>query len=126
MRGRESRLKRKPGALHQSTALLQSDTRIKKLFETYYSSDARTFLEVLGIIYEKGVDDVATALLKLESISPMDMSADKVKVICDKISENKNSIMKTGTDRLSQKSKSTLGQYDKLRQLQSKEERMVV
>ena len=28
----------------------------------------------------------------------MDMSADKVKVICDKISENKNSIMKTGTD----------------------------
>jgi hypothetical protein len=45
-------LKRKPGALHQSTALLQSDTRIKKLFETYYSSDARTFLEVLEIIYE--------------------------------------------------------------------------
>ena len=119
-------LKRKPGALHQSTALLQSDTRIKKLFETYYSSDARTFLEVLEIIYKKGVDDVATALLKLESLSPMDMSADKVKVICDKISENKNSIMKTGTDRLSQKSKSTLGQYDKLRQLQSKEERMVV
>ena len=97
-----------------------------KLFETYYSSDARTFLEVLEIIYKKGVDDVATALLKLESLSPMDMSADKVKVICDKISENKNSIMKTGTDRLSQKSKSTLGQYDKLRQLQSKEERMVV
>lgn len=88
-----------------------------------------TFLDnskVLEIIYEKGVDEVATALLKLESLSPMDMSADKVKVICDKISENKNSIMKTGTDRLSQKSKSTLGQYDRLCQLQSKEERMVV
>lgn len=119
-------LKRKPGALHQSTALLQSDTRIKKIFETYYSSDAKTFLDVLEIIYEKGVGDVETALLKLESLSPMDMSADKVKVICDKINENKNSITKTGTDRLSQKSKSTLGQYDKLRQLQNTEERMAV
>lgn len=80
----------------------------------------------MEIIYEKGVSEVENALLKLESLSPMDKSADKVKVICDKINENKSSIMKTGTDRLSQKSKNTLGQYDKLRQLQNEKERMVV
>ena len=115
-------LKRKPGALRQSTALLQSDTRIKNIFETYYSSDARTFLEVLEIIYEKGVDEVEYALQELGHLSPMDMSADKVKVICDRIHADKNPSEKPGTDRLSRKSKKTLGQYDRLRQLQKENE----
>lgn len=119
-------LKRKPGALHQSTALLQSDTTIKKIYDTYYSSDAKTFLDVLEIIYEKGTVAVAASLKQLEALSPMDMSADKVRVICDKNKELDNSIKKTGTDRLSKKSKSTLAQYDKLRKLQNDDERMVV
>ena len=119
-------LKRKPGALHQSTALLQADTRIKKIYETYYSREAKTFLDVLEIINEKGVNAVENALLELCRLSPKDMSADKVRVICDKIKEDRNPMTKTGTDRLSRKSKSTLGQYDKLRELQNTEERMAV
>lgn len=118
-------LKRKPGALHQSTALLQSDTQIKNIYEKYYNKDAKTFLEVLDLIYEYGVPPVTEALYKLEKISPFDMSADKVALICAKREESlKQTNIKT--DRLSEKSKSTLSQYDRLRMIQNESERKVV
>ncbi len=110
-------LKRKPGALHQSSALLQSDARIKKIFDDYYTNDPKTFLDVLEIINEKGVEKVLAGIRKLLIISPRDLSADKVRVICDEI--NKEPVMTNpGTDRLSMKSKATLAQYDQLRQVQ--------
>lgn len=118
-------LKRKPGALHQSTALLQSDTLIKNIYEKYYSKDTKTFLEVLDLIYEYGVTPVTEALYKLENLSPLDMSADKVALICAKKEETlKQTNIKT--DRLSEKSKSTLSQYDRLRMIQNESERKVV
>lgn len=118
-------LKRKPGALHQSTALLQSDTQIKNIYEKYYSKETKTFLEVLDLIYEYGVTAVTEALYKLEKISPFDMSADKVTLICTKKEETlKQTNMKT--DRLSEKSKRTLSQYDRLRMVQNETERKVV
>lgn len=118
-------LKRKPGALHQSTALLQMDTTVKTIYEKYYSKDAKTFLEVLDVIYEYGETAVSEALYKLESISPFDMSADKVALICAKKEETlKQANLKV--DHLSKKSKSTLPQYDRLRKLQSEAERQVV
>ena len=118
-------LKRKPGALHQSTALLQSDTMVKNIYETYYNKDPKTFLDVLDVIYEYGVSAVSEALYKLESISPLDMSADKVALICAKKEEtSKQSNVKI--DRLSEKSKRTLSQYDRLRMIQNESERKVV
>lgn len=118
-------LKRKPGALHQSTALLQADTQVKNIYEKYYSKDTKAFLEILDVIYEYGALAVTEALYKLETISPLDMSADKVALICAKKDEiAKQSNIKT--DRLSEKSKSTLSQYDRLRMIQSKSERKVV
>ena len=118
-------LKRKPGALHQSTALLQSDTLVKNIYEKYYSKDTKTFLEVLDVIYEYGALAVSEALCKLESISPLDMNADKVALICAKKEESlKQSNIKT--DRLSEKSKNTLSQYDRLRMIQNRSERKVV
>ena len=118
-------LKRKPGALHQSTALLQSDTQIKNIYEKYYSNDVKTFLEVLDVIYEYGVAAVSEALGKIEKISPFDMSADKIALICAKKEEDaKQTNIKT--DRLSEKSKTTLSQYDRLRKVQNQSERKVV
>lgn len=118
-------LKKKPGALHQSTALLQSDTTIKNIYEKYYSKETKTFLEVLDVIYEYDVFAVSEALRKLEQISPLDMSADKVALICAK----KEEILKQAnvkTDHLSEKSKRTLSQYDHLRKIQNGSERQVV
>ena len=118
-------LKRKPGALHQSTALLQSDTLVKNIYEKYYSKDPKTFLEVLDVIYEYGAATVSEALCKLEKISPFDMSSDKAALICAKKEEAlKQTNIKT--DRLSEKSKTTLAQYDRLRKVQNQTERKVV
>ncbi len=118
-------LKRKPGALHQSTALLQSDAMVKEIYDDYYSSDPKTFLDVLEIIKEKGAGPVMEGIRQLAVLSPRDLSAEKVKLICDKIDEE-NSPDTPGTDRLSEKSKETLSQYDKLRRLQNDSERVAV
>lgn len=99
-----------------STALLQSDTVVKQIYDTYYTQDARTFLEVLEVIYELGADSVLQALKRMERLSPKDMSAQKVRVIC----ENTQSLtlQSPGSDHLSEKAKSTLSQYDLLRRMQ--------
>ena len=120
-------LKRKPGALPQSTALLQADTRIQKIYENYYSNDARTFLDVLEIIKEKGLDAVEPAVLRLAVISPRDMNADKVRTLCKEPEEPETAANEPpGTDHLSIRSQQTLSQYDRLRQLQDRGERMAV
>jgi hypothetical protein len=112
-------LHKKPGALRGSTALLQADTQIKYIYEHYYSQDAKTFLQVLEIIFEKGTDVVTEALKELELLSPMDMSADKVRVICEHNQEKKNCITVSYTDHLTEKSRNTLSIYDRLAALQS-------
>lgn len=111
-------LKRKPGALHQSTALLQADTMIKNIYELYYTKEPQKFLEVLEIIKEIGPEKVMDALKELSVLSPYDLNAQKVRLICDK--NNENCISVTGTDRLSEKSRETLKDYDILRDLQSR------
>ena len=94
-------------------------------YERHYSKDTNTFLEVLAVIYEYGVTTVSEALCKLEKLSPFDMSADKVSLICAKKEESlKQTNIKT--DRLSEKSKTTLSQYDRLRSIQNPPERKVV
>ena len=113
-------LHKKPGALQGSTALLQADTKIKYIYENYYINDAKTFLQILEIIYEKGTDEVAYALKKLEQLSPMDMSSDKVKVIIEHRQEKENETTISCTDHLTEKARSTLSAYDGLAKLQSK------
>ena len=79
----------------------------------------------VSVIYEYGADTVSEALCRLEKLSPFDMSADKVALICAKKEESlKQTNIKK--DRLSEKSKTTLSQYDRLRSIQNKAERKVV
>ena len=107
------------------SVLHQSDTMVKNIYEKYYSKDTKTFLEVLDVIYEYGVSAVSEALCRLEKLSPFEMSADKVSLICAKKEESlKQTNIKT--DRLSEKSKTTLSQYDRLRLIQNQSERKVV
>ena len=114
-------LKRKPGALPGSTALLQSDTAVKYIYETYYTNSAKDFLEVLELIREKGADAVQAALKHMERLSPKDMSAQKVRMICRGMEAelHEEASQVPGADRLSVKAKSTLSQYDLLRKLQT-------
>ena len=113
-------LKRKPGALPQSTALLQADTTVKNIYEKYYSKDPKTFLQILELIHTAGAGPVEEALKELLEISPLDLSADKVQAIyrrkeAEKENEN-NSIIREACSQLGEKIKGTLVQYDRLRE----------
>ena len=112
-------LYKKPGALTHSTAMLKADTKIQTIYMRYYSKDAKVFLDVLAIIYEKGIDAVALALEKLERISPLDMGAEKVLTICDHQADTKNR-EKEYTDHLSIKARESLSCYNQLVLLQKK------
>ena len=73
----------------------------------------------MEVIYEKGIDAVTQALKELELLSPMDMSADKVRVICEHKQAQKNPIPVSYTDHLTEKSRNILSIYDRLAALQS-------
>ena len=119
-------LKRKPGALPQSTALLQADTQIKSIYEKYYSNDARTFLEVLEVINIIGTEPVMEALEELMRISPLDLSADKVKAVCSRKENKDNFITRTSYSQLGKVIKDTLIKYDRLREAMNPERRAAV
>ena len=112
---------KKPGALPHSVALMQTDTKIKEIYEKYYTKDPKAFLGVLELIREDGVEKIEDAIDKLIKLTPNDLNVEKVRAFCNK----ENCIEKTGVDRLSEKSKSTLMQYDLLRELQNKKKEAV-
>ena len=75
-------LKRKPGALSQSLALKQSDKRLQQIYKTYYTANPKDFIELLEYIAEIGEVKVYETIEKLEKITPIDISTDKIKLIC--------------------------------------------
>lgn len=117
-------LKRKPGALPQSTALLQSDTLIKTIYEKHYSTSPKTFLEVLDIIKEYGAQSVADAIDNLMKISPADLSADKIRAVIKRPIQDKPDTQLVITDKLDITIQGTLSQYDRLMGEMSGKERM--
>ena len=113
-------LKRKPGALPQSSALLQSDAIVQKIFEDYYISDPKGFLQVLELINEIGAEPVLTSLEELSKKVTCDYSVDKVRLIYSNLIDVATESSQPKQDKLSIKSKSTLQQYDQLRDLQTR------
>lgn len=103
-------LKRKPGALSQSTALLQADTKIKNIYEQYYSNNPKGFLEVLELIKEKGISEVEVVLKRLSILTPFDLSTDKIKLLCSAACDD----TKPGVDTVSEKARQVLVLYDEL------------
>jgi len=117
-------LRRKPGALARSTAMLQADTQIKYIYETYYSENPKAFLDTLPIIREKGTSRVLQALRELDRMTTSDKSADKVRVICDNHdAEGRNAV---GSDRISRLTQQTLPDYDLLMKAMNRPERTAV
>lgn len=115
-------LKRKPGALPQSSALMQSDAQIKKLYEDHYSKDPKEFLEVLALIEEIGVGPVVRATKTLLMKSTGDLSAAKLRLVHDNLCEMDESDGNStyGEDRLSRRSKESLRKYNELMDIQAR------
>ena len=111
-------LKQKPGALPQSSALMQADAMVKKIYEKYYTAEPKEFLDVLLLMEEIGVEDTVKALGELEGLVTDDYSAAKIRIVHESHAKETSMAPACKEDKLSRKAKETLRQYDALRQIQ--------
>lgn len=114
-------LKRKPGAIAGSTALHQANTLVQELYHRYYSESPELFPDVLFLIREKGIRAVMRAAEELFRLSAHDMSAEKLKVICEKRENETTNDAPPIEDRISKIAQESLSKYDRLRETQSAE-----
>lgn len=77
-------LKRKPGALASSTAMHQADPRLQQIYSRYYIKREKQFIELLELISQKSIEEVEEAISALEKISPLDVTTEKIKAICNR------------------------------------------
>lgn len=78
-------LKRKPGALASSIALRQANPKLQKIYHRYYIKREKEFIDLIRLALEKGVEKVEEAVKSLETISPLDISTDKIKAIVNRV-----------------------------------------
>lgn len=78
-------LKRKPGALADSTALQQANQKIKNIYTQYYTTNPREFVDLIHFIKDgTSIEKVEESINKLRKINPQHVTTDKIKVLCEK------------------------------------------
>jgi transposase-like protein len=81
-------LKKKPGALAGSTALQQAQTKIKTIYETYYTRREKDFVELLQYIRDEvTLKEVECSVAELRQIHPDHVTTDKIKAMCARTRE---------------------------------------
>lgn len=100
-------LKKKPGALHSSTAIQQMNPTLQTIYNKYYSQDPKDFIELLELISEKG----------LEKLSPTSINTEKIKMLSNRNQYELDSNTKEkekATEEIEKQSKTILKLYGKL------------
>lgn len=82
-------LKKKPGAIHSSTAMQQVNPRLQTIYNNYYTESPKEFIELIEIISEKGLEKIEETIKELEKISPIGISTEKIKLLCNRDMEEK-------------------------------------
>lgn len=86
-------LRKKPGALAHSLAMHQTSSKLQTIYKKYYTKKEKEFVELLLFIKEKSLEKIEEALKLLERLSPIDISTEKIKTICNRnISLNEKAI----------------------------------
>lgn len=77
---------KKPGALPGSLAFKQMNNELQKIYEKYYKENSKDFIFLIKYISEqqKPINEIKQAITKLEMISPLDISTDKIKLLCNR------------------------------------------
>ena len=110
-------LKKKPGALAGSTALQQADKKIKTIYETYYNSREREFVELIHYLKDEStISEVEKSIEELRRINPSHVTTDKIKILCAK---NKSTVLisvpiSKETKDITDHAKANLKLYDEL------------
>lgn len=81
-------LKKKPGALAGSAALQQASKRIQNIYQTYYISREKEFIELIQYMND-GVElkEIERSITELSKIHPNHVTTDKIKILCAKYRE---------------------------------------
>ena len=77
-------LKKKPGALHSSTAMHQMNPTLQLIYNKYYTQNPKDFIELLELIGEKGLEKIKEVIEELEKLSPVSIDTEKIKMISNR------------------------------------------
>jgi len=77
---------KKPGALANSYALKQADPRLQTLYQDHFNSREKDFIDVLFLYQKHGLKDVEIAIKEVLAVTPTDLTADKIRVLCERSS----------------------------------------
>ena len=82
-------LKRKPGAVRSSVALSQMKEDFQVLYQKYFLSQSKIFIELLIYMKENKLTlkDIQAVIFKLEKLCPRDISTVKIKTIIERNEE---------------------------------------
>ena len=82
-------LKRKPGAIENSVALLRMRQEYKELFQKHFSENPKDFISLLAYQKEQKISlgQVLVVVQKLEQVCPKDISTDKIIAIMQRKDE---------------------------------------
>ncbi len=106
-------LKKKPGAIHRSTAMHQINPKLQNIYNKYYTENPRDFIDLIELISKEGLINVEKSIKSIEKITPLNINTEKIKMLCNRKEEpliekdNKNK-------EIEQHSKSILSHYGNL------------
>lgn len=76
-----STLKKKPGALHNSTAMQNCSHRIKQIYYNYYTKNPKEFIDLIELIKVKTLEEIEKAIIELKKLGNRHVTTDKIKNI---------------------------------------------
>ena len=79
--------KKKPGALASSVALHQANPKLQQIYTKHYITKEKDFIDLIHFISTKGFELVEQAIATLSQISPLEVSTEKIKAICNRSSD---------------------------------------
>lgn len=75
-------LKKKPGAIHNSTAMRQMNSKLQNIYNQYYIQNPRDFIDLIELISEEGLEKIENIIKELEKINPLNIDTEKIKLLC--------------------------------------------
>ena len=80
-------LKKKPGAIHRSTAMQQMNSKLQNIYNKYYTENPRDFIDLIELISEEGLESIEKSIKQLEKISPLNINTEKIKMLSNRKEE---------------------------------------
>jgi transposase len=81
-------LKKKPGAIHNSTAMRQMNSKLQNIYNKYYTQNPRDFIDLIELISEEGLEKIEEIIKELERINPLNIDTEKIKLLCHRKDES--------------------------------------